>query len=273
MHQVEKQKWKKRSCDTAVAALVTGPFYRGFRLGFRIVTPQVSSPWGYSSVALMYIMLYCLDSGAVVRGHSPRCQDGRRRKQGSCPRWWPCSGRDPGGSGPSRSYPGGRRRTPGTDGSGKRPTCPGGQRLDLHTETNIHPFFNALPLIFSHSKCGTMAQIFSFRAAASSVSPWLNLQWTGRTQTAPPSSSGTRRRGAASGHTPGAHSKFLTPGSVTACISKYNMFLQTATVWRAVTLSFSVKMLSVQITERCMMDVSRPVLHTSQSITGILASH
>lgn len=108
------------------------------------------------------------DSGGVcVCDHSLRCLGGRCRRRGSCPRWWPCWGRDPGDSGPWRSFLGGRRRIPGRGGSGKRPTCPADRTPGLRTAENDRkkkkcsstgsaPRLSAIP---NMQKCVTLAKL------------------------------------------------------------------------------------------------------------------
>ena len=78
---------------------------------------------------------HSITSNQKSRRASLRCPGGRRRRPGSCRWWWPCGGRGPAGSGPWRSSPGGRHRTPGRDDSGTHPTCPGGQTQGLRTGT------------------------------------------------------------------------------------------------------------------------------------------
>lgn len=65
---------------------------------------------------------------------SQRCWGGRCRRQESCPGSESCEGLCPDDSSPSRSNPGGIRKTLGTIWSGTRRTGPGGPSLGLHTD-------------------------------------------------------------------------------------------------------------------------------------------
>ena len=73
-----------------------------------------------------------------------------------------------------------------------------------------------------------------------SFSPWLSWRWTGRTQTVPPSSWGTHRRGAASGHTPGTGSTLQT-SFLRSVHFKNNMSLLILTAWGPITFSLGVQ--------------------------------
>lgn len=72
------------------------------------------------------------------------CQGERCRRPASCPRWWPCSGHDPGDSGPSRSFLDERHRTLWRGDSGRRPICPGGQTQGQRTAKEWHGIMTAL---------------------------------------------------------------------------------------------------------------------------------
>lgn len=64
---------------------------------------------------------------------SQHCWGGRCRRQESCPGSRSCEGLCPNDLSPSRSNPGGKRRTLGTIWSETHHTGPGGPSLDLHT--------------------------------------------------------------------------------------------------------------------------------------------
>ena len=97
----------------------------------RTTRPQAPG-WKRKSSASTLFFRSWLRCGVL---YSLRYRGGRCRRRGSCPQWWLCLGPGRGDSGPWRSFLGRRRTTPGTGGSGKRPSCPASRRRGLRTET------------------------------------------------------------------------------------------------------------------------------------------
>ena len=127
-------------------------------------------------------------------------QGGRCRRQASCLWWWLCRALGPAGWGLWRSFLCGKHRIPWRAGRGTPPTGPAGLPQGQRTEKpEKHPVGT-----------GTGIEPLLWRLKQCENQPWLSSLWRGHIQRAPPSSGGTRPRGASSERTPGTKKEHKT---------------------------------------------------------------
>jgi len=121
-------------------------------------------------------------------------QGGRYRRQASCLWWWLCWALGPAGWGLWRSFLCGKHMIPWRAGRETPPTGPAGLPQGRRTEHTKHN--RQVSMVLKPHQCHL--QCHPTRLSK----PWLSSLWRGRIRRAPPSSGGTRPRGASSARTP-----------------------------------------------------------------------